>query len=324
MCQTETFPLVYQDGRKVKPTKRQTTLCQYARGNQPCAGETIYRHPTQTVSYSTSTPSSSPFLNPNTFPPTPNYTPRSSTPNYRSGDESDRSGGYRSGSSSSRQRSHRPTQAPNVYVNGQRVYSSNNGERIVLVNGPPTPRTPPQNYTFPNTAPPSPVTPYHNDANPRQSSRRPVIVDDRPRIDVEFGAAPRRTHTRNTSSSSYSTQEEESSASRRQRREQEKEARRAAERQATMKARIDAANARINSRPEVPLAPRRSSTYYRDAELANEFERLNFQAKRREKQEQDAVEQRLRERLQPQRRATVGHGGRRPRVHYGEGQYRWE
>lgn len=196
----------------------------------------------------------------------------------------------------------------------------------MLVNGPPTPRTPPQNYAFPNTAPPSPVAPYVVDASPRQSQRRPVIVDDRPRIDVDFGPTPRRTHVRNTSSSSYSTQEDESSASRRRRREAEKaekEARKIAERQANIQSRIDAANARIANRPEVPL--RRSNTsYYQEAELVNEMERMNLKERQREKREQEALDQRLRERMQPRRRATVGHGGRRPRVHYEEGMQRWE
>ena len=73
----------------------------------------------------------------------------------------------------------------------------------------------------------------------------------------------------------------------------------------------------------------------RDAELAEALRRLNFEEQRREekarsleakqaREEEAAQRQRLKERMMPKRRATVGPGSRRQRVLYDDGVYRWE
>lgn len=119
-----------------------------------------------------------------------------------------------------------------------------------------------------------------------------------------------------------------------------------------MQSRIKNANAEIASRPMEPFVsrPSRSSTYRRPSvvvsgqadELAEAVRRMNFEEERREdkarkiarkeekkardeeKREEEAQRQRLRERMMPKRRATVGPGSRRERVLYDDGVYRYE
>lgn len=369
MCTTHTYTYVRPDG--LREQVRRPALCNAARHGQVCVDNVVLQHPPQYVSSPFPASSSLPTSYAGHFPPTPpSYTPRSGTPNYRSGDESDRS--YHS-SSSSRRRS-------GVYVNGQRVLDldrrdrdrhSSRRERIVLVDNPPTPRTPPQTFTFPHTAPSSPnvnaSAPYIVEASPRaSSSRRPVIVDERPRaerprVQIEVVDTSRRSsskHARHSSTSShesrpsYTSAEEEEFRQRRREREairqdrrvrdaQDKEAREKAARDARMRQRIAEANAEIDNRPAVPMppAPRRASTFVaakaareardREAELIDAVRRLDIAEKRRdekraERDEDEAQRARLRERMVPRRRATVGPGSRRHRVLYDDGVYRWE
>jgi hypothetical protein len=381
MCTTNEYELIYPDGQREK--QRRPSLCPESRSGRPCANNVIFRHPKQYVAYGTQ------------LPPTPTYTPRSNTPLRASGDESDRSGGgYHSAASSSSRRSRgSATQQRSsvVYVNGKKVYDAesshrrggSNGERIVLVEGPPTPRTPPQAFAAPHTAPSSPSMPYIIDASNRRESssrRHPVIVDERrhrrasasverPRVQIEVvDASPRlssssssRRHARHSSSSSYES--EEAQSRRREERELRRQERRRQEHQdqkdARLRDRIAAANSKIASRPAVPMPPqpilKRSSTSTtaatagstsasfsreREAELVDAVHRLDLEdqarrtdkaARRRERdlqKQQDAEDaaqrQRLRERMMPRRRATVGPGSRRPHVEYGDGLYRYE
>ncbi|GJN81586.1 hypothetical protein PLIIFM63780_005121 [Purpureocillium lilacinum] len=368
MCTTYIYTYVHPDGRREQV--RRPALCPVARHGQPCVDNVVLQHPTQYVP-SSSLPSYTSY-----FPPTPPaFTPRSGTPSYRSGDESDRS--YHS-SSSNRRRS-------GVYINGQRVLDLNRRdrdrhlrrERIVLVDNPPTPRTPPQAFNFPNTAPSSPnvnpFSPHIVDASPRDSyTRRPVIVDERPRverpsvqIEVVEPRPPRRsnTHMRHSSTSSresgrptYPSAEEEELRQRRREREairqerrlreaqekeqKEREAREKTIRDLRMRQRIADANAEIANRPAVPMppAPKRASTFVaakaareaqeREADLIDAVRRLDLEEKRRakrvEREEDEEQRARLRERMVPRRRATVGPGSRRHRVLYDDGIYRWE
>ncbi|EFY87655.1 hypothetical protein MAC_06367 [Metarhizium acridum CQMa 102] len=363
MCTTDCYTYVYPDGHK--ETIKKPALCPSSRHGQPCSQNIIFKHGTQSVSYGH--PVAPPFVSPatyapqyySTYPPTPSYSPRASTPTHRSGDESDRS--YRS-TSSSRRRS--------VYMTPRMESSSSRYEqngRTVLVHNPPTPSTPPTAFTYPRTAPSSPsfanAAPFIEDTSPRgASSRRPMIVDERPRhgrdaarIHIEFQDGGRKKkHRRQTSStSSYDSRHSYTSASendemRRRRQEDEavrSEARRLAQeeeiRQQRLRARIAKANAEIASREAVPLPPtlRRSSTAAkathnlgdREEEVLEKIRRLEIKEQARhdrgrssKRDEEDAQKERLMERMLPRRRATVGPGSRRPRVEYTDGVYRWE
>jgi Skp family chaperone for outer membrane proteins len=350
MCTTNLYTYIYPDGRKEHT--RVPSLCSHSRHNIPCPNNVVFQHPPSYVSNAgeaSSAPSGSPFMPMlgGHFPPTPTYTPRSSTPNnYRSGDESDRSG-YRSGSSSRSKRS------PTVYVNGQaydlephgspssrHARKSSRGEHVVI-NGPPSPRTPPT--SFPTSAPSSPSAPYIVDVNRRASSssrNNPVVIDvvdpNEYRHSKKKHHSSEKKHSRHTSTSSHestrrSHDEEEKAASRRRRRErkqqeQEEAERRDAQRSSRLLDRINQANANIANRPAVPMPPRRSSTY-RDAELTEAVRNLNLDKERRREQrakeaEEEALKQRLKERMLP-RRNTIS-GGRRHQVLYDDGTYRWE
>lgn len=344
MCTTNIFTYVHPDGRKEQAY--QPDLCSASRHGLPCANEMVFQHPEQYVGYS------APLSYGAQLPPSPAYTPRSTTPNYRSGDESDRS--FHSSSSSKKRLS-------GLYINGQKVLDierhrrpSSRHERIVLVDSPPTPRTPPQTWAAPHTAPSSPNA-YVVDASPRDSSsrRRAVIVDersrnDRPHVKIEVvEEGPKRSkHSRHTSTSSRDsrTSNEEEKRQRRKRHEERKREEKEI-REQKLRARIAEANAEIAGRPAVPVAPapRRASTYKRgavevrdqEAELVEAVSRLNFEEARREEKarrlaekeaakEEEAQRQRLMERMMPKRRATVGPGSRRHRVLYDDGLYRWE
>ncbi|KAM0256097.1 hypothetical protein ACHAQJ_005184 [Trichoderma viride] len=320
MCTTNVYTYVYSDGHKEQ--SRQPVLCSASRHGKVCSNNVVFQHPNQYIQHAEavlgSSPSS-PFLG--QFPPTPTYSPRSGTPNYRSGDESDRS--RRSSTSSSRRRS------SSLYINGQRVIDLNRHdggsrrERIVLVEGPPSPRTPPTAFNFPGFAPPSPnasanasASPSVYGTSPRDSSssfsRRPVIVDDRsrververPRIEIEVVEAAPRTvkHDRHSSTSSRdshgrsSVDDEETIRRHRERegRRAEKERDEEEERQRRIRLRIAKANAEINKRPPVPMppAPLRASSFKSTAavvgaddsvkKLADGVRRMSFEEERRE------------------------------------------
>ncbi|TWU73186.1 hypothetical protein ED733_004086 [Metarhizium rileyi] len=218
------------------------------------------------------------------------------------------------------------------------------------------PRTAPSSPNFANAAP------FISDASPRgATSGRPFIVDERPRHDregarihIEFrDGSWVESHSRNTSStSSYDSRHSHISASED---EEMRRRRRAAEtaseetlrlsheeeiRQQRLQARIAKANAEIAKRKPVPLpsAPKQSSTAAkatrnvgdREAELLERIQQLEAEQARHERgraarrDEEEAQKERLMQRMQPQRRATVGPGSRRPRVGYTDGVYRWE
>ncbi|KAJ4268886.1 hypothetical protein NW762_002957 [Fusarium torreyae] len=346
MCTTNIYTYVHPDGRSEQSYR--PNLCSNSRHGQVCASNFVFEHPPQYVSgpYDSS---SYPYMT--QMPPTPQYSPAPSTPSgsYRSGDESDRS--YGSSSSNKRRSS-------GLYINGQKVLdlnrrerrpSSRHQERIVLVDSPPTPRTPPQQWSAPHTAPTSPITnTYIVDSSRDPNNRRPVIVDERThqptnRVQIEVVDNHHRSkHSRHASNSSLESRHSDEKEERRRRRREEK---RREEHDERIRLRIAEANAKIASRPVAPAppAPRRTSTYKRPSvevndrqtELVEELRRLSFEeerredkarrlARREEKKEEEAQRQRLRERMQPKRRMTIGAGSRRQSEYYEPGVYRFE
>lgn len=325
MCTTDIFPFVNPDGSKFE--SRKVHRCSASRHGQPCQPE-VFKHATRRTDSNARIPSTE-------MPPSPRYTPRTSTPVYQSGTESERSN---KSSSSKKRRS-------GIYVNGTKVLNLNGhsrrhsrNERIVIVDSPPTPRTPPQSFNYPHTAPPSPNMsgPLYNivDASPMRESLRPIIVDERPRpqhvkIEVVDGKSHRRHHSNSSHNSSNSDSE------RRRRRDEEERAQEEVRRQ-RMRARIQRANEEIEARQPVPYPIRRSSTYVRpgvevtvplghsrEQELVDAVRQLNIERSNM-LDDEAAQRERLRERQMPRRRATVGPGHRRHRVMYDDGTYRWE
>ncbi|TDZ28884.1 hypothetical protein C8035_v003839 [Colletotrichum spinosum] len=350
MCTTDVYTDVYPDGRR---DEYQTpNFCSASRNGRLCANPVVYNHPPRSVGYSVpATAYAAPLQSSNAYaysqiPPSP---PMSSP----RGPSAEASRPRTSSSSSDRNR-----RASGIYVNGQRVLDLNRknrtrAERIVIVDSPPTPRTPPKQFAAPYTAPPSPntnvETPHFYSHVPR-SSLRPVIVDERPRPKVEIEVIDSSHRRHRSSDSRYSHSSAEDSERRRQRRERERRDREERERaeaelrQERIRARIDAQNEKIARRTAVPVpaAPlKRSSTGYANVQLSSEreltdalrrlevSERLASERRAQEEREQQQMEdeaqrRRLMERMMPRRRATVGPGSRRHRVLYDDGLYRWE
>lgn len=127
---------------------------------------------------------------------------------------------------------------------------------------------------------------------------------------------------------------------------QERELREKELREKQMRRRIAEANAEILHRPAVPMpsmpsrrvsvaGPGASKVKDREAELVDALRRLDVKELRldreqrrveleRELDDDEAQQARLRERMVPRRRATVGAGSRRHRVLYDDGVHRWE
>jgi hypothetical protein len=341
MCTTEVYTDVYPDGRRKEIPR--TTYCP-AR----CPNPVIYKHPPRVIQYEPNNQ----YLYAQPGLPTPHQSPRTTTPVYSSGNESDRS--RRSSGSASKQR-----RESGVYLNGTKILDLNRkrqsrGERIVIVDSPPTSRTPPKTYNNPYSAPSSPNAniPYNIvSAAPRDAGLRPVIVDERPRhVSIEVvNDAPNKhhSHRRHGSHSSHHSHSSSNNSDeeRRRRKKQDREDQKRAEdeiKRQKVRARIAAANEEIQRRPAVPLKRTSTTTYVRpkvevevpgakirndrDRELAEAMARLAIERRERDAQKQDdeAQRQRLMERMAPKRRSTVGPGMRRHRVMYDDGIYRWE
>lgn len=200
---------------------------------------------------------------------------------------------------------------------------------------------------MPRTAPPSPsnnlAAPYGS--SPRESYNRPYIVDERPRMHIQINpASPAGSsrHSRQASTSSQGSRHSAVDEEERRRKAEAREQRRIAQKAQELRERIEKANAEIANRPAVrvindqqPVAERRTR---RDdfEEVVGAMGRMavedrNWKERRAheralqlQRDEQEAQDQRLRERMVPRRRATVGPGSRRHRVAYDDGLYRWE
>jgi hypothetical protein len=306
MCTTDIYTYVYPDGRR--ETIQKPNLCHHSRKGIPCSANTLYKHPAQYVQYG------EPVAPKASLPPTPTYTPRSNTPNYRSGDESDRS--HRSGGSANNSNS-KKKRASGVYVNGQMILDLDDSrhprrERIVLVDNPPTPRTPPQPFTGSSTAPPSPNMPIYSSSSPHGGAythtyhNQPVFVDERRQqqqqrlhIEVVDNKKDQRAsrHERHSSTSSHESRHSRHSShssddeERRRRRAEERSAREEETRQRRLRERIAQANSRIASREAVPMPslPSRRSTGLGVSFKRPVVEVVDHDAARHEKELADAV-----------------------------------
>ncbi|OAA53707.1 hypothetical protein ISF_08646 [Cordyceps fumosorosea ARSEF 2679] len=203
----------------------------------------------------------------------------------------------------------------------------------------------------------------HTSSSPRESYNRPYLVDERTPRYFQVPPSPTASnssrHSRQTSTSSQgstrysytsvSSAAAASAAEEEAERERTREKRREARKDQEMKERIQKANAEIANRQSYGRAgeqrapqqqqvasERRSRRDDFDEPLAGAMGRLsvedrNWQERRAHQralqlaqQEQEEQDRRLRERMVPSRRATVGPASRRPRVDYEHGVYRYE
>lgn len=274
MCVENIYIDVYPDGRQVE--FRQTSICQYGQPDHPCHTLTTLTNPPRHINYGEITARD--MLTQSAFyPRNPQTPPRSpaGSQHCRSSSLHRLSGGYLSDGSPVRRV--RRESGVTAVLNGKKL-RQHRKERIVIVDSPPTPRTPPQVFSQVFTAPSSPATPpFIFDTTTIRG--RPIIVDERPfrrerapSVGAVVGERLRaRSQSRLRHLSPASTTAIDRIALRvedfeRQREEEERREERrrslaAAEREADRRrdALIAAANEAIRTRPAVPMPPRRLS-----------------------------------------------------------------
>lgn len=334
MCVTNIYIDRYPDRREVE--YRHLSTCQYGSPGRPCPTHSTVENPVRKIQYGE--PSTQHIFNHPIFPSSPPHSATSSQHRY--------SGGSQRRQSRSLSRS----DDGRVYLKRSSLKPTrqHRKERIIVVDAPPTPTTPPQLFAGTFTAPSSP-----------DPKGRPIIVDERP---LYQAASPRRRSrsrppfgwdSPSTSHTSFDLRAEREREERAQR-ERERIQRRREEREAQLdeeahRARLIAeANEDIKRRSAVPItpAPLRHRSNLRPVvdqtqvlqerlgaltlNARGETVVMDTAGRRIERATQmdvtaeEAMRQRLRERQMPKRRFTVGPGHRRHRVLYDDGVYRWE
>ena len=336
MCITNIYVDRYPDGREVE--FRQLSTCQYGYPGRPCPTHTTVENPVRMIQYDEAPTQN--ILNHPLFPSSP---PLSSTSSQKRN-----SGGPRRPS-----RSESRSDDGRLYIKRSSLKPSrqHRKERIVVVDAPPTPTTPPQHYAGTFTAPSSP-----------DPKGRPVIVDERPLYSTASPgqhSRPRHVADWDTPSTSHTSfdlraerEKEERAAAQRerdhartQRRREEREAQ--LDEQARRARKIAEANDDINRRAAIPIAmPPRPRTYLRPVVdqtqgLQERMGGMTLNGRGGESSgvvssrmapmmssaaaADEALKQRLKERQLPSRRSTVGPGQRRHHVMYNNNLvYRWE
>ncbi|RFU24544.1 hypothetical protein B7463_g11796, partial [Scytalidium lignicola] len=166
MCVTNIYIDRYPNGREVE--FRQTSLCQYGLPGRPCQALTTLENPVRKIQYGEL--STEYMLTQSAFAQTPPRSPGGSHHRYSGGDTGSEDG-------QRRRRSRRMSFAVDVGLGKKLPTKQHRKERIVIVDSPPTPQTPPQAYRQTFTAPSSPNPPFIIDGSLRG---RPIIVDERP------------------------------------------------------------------------------------------------------------------------------------------------
>jgi len=335
MCVTNIYVDRYPDGREVE--FHDLSTCQYGSPGRPCHNHSIQESPPRRIAYNE--PSTQYMFN--QYPATP---PRSdSSSQHRHSRTSHKHS--RSRSDSDRERDYRLSTSKRGSLKPTRQHRK---ERIVIVDAPPTPTTPPQLFASTFSAPSSP-----------DPKGRPIIVDER-----RTHSPPRHGHhtrhgwdTPSSSHTSFDLRAEREREDRAARRREEREAE--LDDELRRARRIYEANEDIKRRQAIPIPPPalKDRAYRRERQVTidqgeelqrrlgaltlgdrmgemvvvdekrerREREKKDREVKARlEKAEEEAMRQRLRERQLPRRRFTVGPGHRRHRVLYDDGVYRWE
>jgi hypothetical protein len=256
MCVTNIYVDVYPDG--IRKEFRQTSICQFGYAGRPCNKITSLENPPRMIGWDEPSTeymltSSSKYF-PAVLPITP---PRSS-----GGSSHRRSGGYLSAEEGLRRRdSKRRSTDSKKRSSSPKPKREHRKERIIIVDAPPTPRTPPTQYQQVYTAPNSPVArgrPIIVDERPRPPPRVPsvgAVVGERPSR-RQRAASPKRSNWDSPSSShtSFDLQSEERAKNEKKARRDSRIAELEAEkkREQQIRAHDDA----IRNRPAVPLQNR--------------------------------------------------------------------
>ena len=319
MCVTNIYIDRYPDGREV--VYRYLSTCQYGLPGRPCPTHSTVENPVRKIQYGE--PSTQHMFNHPIFPSSPPQSSTSSQHRYSGGSQRRHS----------RSLSHSDDGRHHLKRNSLKPTRQHRKERIIEVDAPPTPTTPPQLFAESFTAPSSP--------DPRG---RPIIVDERPLYRVASPSLRQRSSSRppfgwdtpSTSHTSFDLRAEREREERAKREQERTQRQREAQlEEEVRRARLIAeANENINRRTAVPIAPLplRQRSYLRPVVDQTEALQERFGAMTLNGRgnivgvnaADEAMRQRLRERQMPKRRFTVGPGHRRHRVLYDDGVYRWE
>lgn len=260
MCVINVYVDQLPDGQQFE--FKQMSFCQYGQPGRPCQKLSTLENPVRKIQFGE--PTTEYMMTAHhlrVFPHTPPRSPKGSHHHYSGGDNTSEEG---------RRRRHSRRRSEILRLRPHRQHKK---ERIVIVQSPPTPSTPPQLFGQTITAPSSPATPFIVDSLPRERGR-PIIVDERPlhRVNSVGGVVGQRRRARSQSRSRFqwdSPSSSHTSFDSRARREAEEleyweEQRRRAERDeriAELEAerrreeRIRRQDEEIRRRPSVPFAP---------------------------------------------------------------------
>lgn len=173
MCVTNVYVDRYPDGKELE--FRHTEICQYGAPGRPCAKLSTLENPVRNIQFGEPTTEYMIVAqHKRSLPQTPprsagNSHHRRQSSSVSSEDKEPNEGNIR------RRPSERKREVPAL-----RPTRTHRKERIVIVDSPPTPRTPPQVFNQTFSLPNSPATPpFIVDGLPRERGR-PIIVDERP------------------------------------------------------------------------------------------------------------------------------------------------
>lgn len=169
MCVTNVYVDRYPDGKELE--FRHTEICQYGAPGRPCAKLSTLENPVRNIQFGEPTTEYMIVAQyKRSLPQTP---PRSAGNSHHRRQSSSVSSEDKNANEGIRRRSSKRE------VPALRPTRTHRKERIVIVDSPPTPRTPPQVYNQ-TSLPNSPATPpFIIDGLPRERGR-PIIVDERP------------------------------------------------------------------------------------------------------------------------------------------------
>jgi hypothetical protein len=165
MCVINVYVDQYPDGKQVQ--FRQASFCQYGQPGRACQKLSTLENPVRKIQFGEPTTEYMMTTHQRVFTHTPPRSSGGSHHRYSGGDTASDEGHRR------RHSKRRSEGFPS------RPHRQHKRERIVIVDSPPTPRTPPQLFGEMFTAPSSPATPFIVDNLPRERGR-PIIVDERP------------------------------------------------------------------------------------------------------------------------------------------------
>ncbi|KAI1479575.1 hypothetical protein F4774DRAFT_120315 [Daldinia eschscholtzii] len=355
MCNKNIFTYVYPDGNSAEQIKHE--LCDNSRHGIPCKLTKTFQHPAEYVRSGQLSP---PGYGLGQFPPTPPLSSHSASDSEHSSSKG-RSSIYINGEKvvDLNRRSSRRDKGERAGDRTAYVDTS------PLSRTPPRKYSIPRSMpSSPHEETIRVKEPRHHETSPDERERS-TSSRRRQSIEVKIVNEPRHRRHESSKSSKSSSQDSDDEERRRKRRnshvrfedEEEQDEKKKEERKKKIQSEIERANEDIANRPAVPAVTVPANTRYRrgsvavdpkDAALVLQMDQLTLERERqanldrekrrrekrvaeqrkREREEEEAQRQRLRDRMAPNRRATISDsrslGRARQKIVYDDGRYYWE